>query len=70
MPVQRRPSLGKLNAFKDFPDKKVSLKRCQILGDEGRINSQTKHCLSVGGRFGFNHDLGKHRSSSALRRCI
>jgi hypothetical protein len=37
--MPRRPSLGDRNAFKDFTDKKASLRRCQVLGDGIRVNA-------------------------------
>jgi hypothetical protein len=67
MPLQRLPNLGKANALKDFPDKKVGLRRRQVLGDEVRVNAQTKLCLNIVRRFGLNHDLGQHCFLKGLR---
>jgi len=58
------------NSVKDFADKKVSLHRRQVIGDDFCVNAQTKHRPRIARRFGFNHDLAQHRSSNASRRFV
>jgi hypothetical protein len=58
------------NALKDFRDKKLSLRRCQVPSYEVRVNEQTKHSLRIARRFGLNHDLRQHRSSTAFHRFV
>ena len=48
---------SKGNALKDFSDKKLSLRRCQVPSYEVRVNEQKKHSLRIARRFSLNHDL-------------
>jgi hypothetical protein len=64
-----RPSLVtflRRNSTKDFPDKKVSLRCCQVLSDDVCVNAQTKLRPRIAGRLGLNHDLVQHRPSANL----
>ena len=53
------------NSIKDFPDKNVSLHRCQALGYEVFVYSQAKHRPRIVRRFCLNHDLAHRVPSSA-----
>ena len=55
--VQRCAGPERVNSIDDFPEKKVSLYRRQVFGDDICINAQTEPCLRIVRHFGLNDDL-------------
>ncbi len=50
-------SLRDSDPLENFSDEDVGLNRCQVAGDAGCIDTQTKHRPGVAGRLGLKHEL-------------